>query len=547
MSKRQTTLEIEAKFTAPDAETLERLAEVGDLTGYTVAGGDVAEMIDAYLDTTDRALSAAGLMCRRRDRGDRILIAVKRQAAPVEERDDAKGDDAVHRREEYEFELPPGMAPEAPPEDWPIGPARDLVVVAAGKQPLATVAEACQRRLLRTVSKDDREVAELSLDTFVIIVHGEELVPQYEVEIELKSAGAETDLTAIADELRRTWGLTSQPLSKYERALAAIRDDRRGPATAGGDTPPPVVHDTQSSSAAPARPGIVTDDTMVEACFKTLRFHFARMLAHEPGTRAGADPEDLHDMRVATRRMRAALRVFAPYLDAGVTKPVERGLRRTGRTLGAVRDLDVFHEKTQRYLATLPEAQRGDLEPLLDVWGRRYEQAPRPHRVAHVLPAVLYDRAAAVWAYDDVIGGADTPLVRFHRLRIAGKAMRYTFEFFEEVMGAKAKPLIKATKDMQDHLGDLQDAVVSCTILRNFLTWGDWEPPDHARQTMTMVVAPGVATYLATRQDELHHLVDTFPETWTAIRGESFSTRLAQVAGSLCQRKSNARSRVGVN
>ena len=326
---------------------------------------------------------------------------------------------------------------------------------------------------------------------------------------------------------------------------------------------------------------------MVEACFKTLRFHFARMLAHEPGTRAGADPEDLHDMRVATRRMRAALRVFAPYLDAGVTKPVERGLRRTGRTLGAVRDLDVFHEKTLRYLATLPEAQRGDLEPLLDVWGRRYEQArgeliayldgpryacfvadmsklldqpdraglaivsedgeARPHRVSHVLPAFLYDRVAAVWAYDDVIDGTDTPLVRFHRLRIAGKAMRYTFEFFEEVMGAKAKPLIKATKDMQDHLGDLQDAVVSCTILRNFLTWGDWEPPDHARQTMTMVVAPGVATYLATRQDELHHLVDTFPETWTAIRGESFSTRLAQVAGSLCQRKSNARSRVGVN
>ena len=89
MSKRQTPLEIEAKFTAPDAETLERLAEVGDLAGYAIAGNEVAEMIDAYLDTTDRALDAAGLLCRRRDRGDRILITVKRQASRADGLGDA--------------------------------------------------------------------------------------------------------------------------------------------------------------------------------------------------------------------------------------------------------------------------------------------------------------------------------------------------------------------------------------------------------------------------------------------------------------------------
>ena len=161
-------------------------------------------------------------------------------------------------------------------------------------------------------------------------------------------------------------------------------------------------------------------------------------------------------------------------------RPVERGLRRTGRVLGAVRDLDVFHEKTVHYLDSLPDEHRNDLDPLLAVWQERREQAraemieyldggryprfveaftellddpgraslafvsddgeARPHRVAHVLPAVLYDRVAAVWAYDDVITGHDTPLVRFHRLRIAGKAMRYTFEFFEEVLGPDAKP-----------------------------------------------------------------------------------------------------------
>ena len=313
---------------------------------------------------------------------------------------------------------------------------------------------------------------------------------------------------------------------------------------------------------------------MAEAAFKTLRFHLDRMLEHEAGTREGDDPEDLHDMRVATRRMRAALRVFAPYLDARAMRPVERGLRRTGRVLGAVRDLDVFHEKTMRYLETLPAERHDELDALFDIWheqrdearaellayldGDRYprfveaftgllddperaalpfltdEQEARPHRVALVLPAVLYDRVAAVWAYDDVVGGHDTPLPRFHRLRIAGKAMRYTLEFFEEVLGAEAKPLIGATKDMQDHLGDLQDAVVTCTILRNFLTWGRWEPPaSNARRAMTMLVAPGVAAYLAARQAELNRLVDTFPEMWVAIRGDGFSRRLARVVGAL--------------
>jgi CHAD domain-containing protein len=157
-----------------------------------------------------------------------------------------------------------------------------------------------------------------------------------------------------------------------------------------------------------------------------------------------------------------------------------------------------------------------------------------PHRVAHVLPAVLYERVAAVWAYDDVIAGHDTPLVRFHRLRIAGKALRYTFEFFDEVLGPQAKPLVGTTKEMQDHLGDLQDAVVTCTIMRNFLTWGSWEPPSgNMRRAMRMIVAPGVAAYLAVRQEELNRLVDTFPEMWAQIRGADFSRRLGKVVGEL--------------
>ena len=80
-------------------------------------------------------------------------------------------------------------------------------------------------------------------------------------------------------------------------------------------------------------------------------------------------------MRVATRRMRAALRVFADYLDAAEYKPFLRMVRMTGRELGAVRDLDVFRIKTQAYVdSLLPEEQSG-LDPLMDAWAAERERA----------------------------------------------------------------------------------------------------------------------------------------------------------------------------
>ncbi|NBD35277.1 MAG: CHAD domain-containing protein, partial [Chloroflexi bacterium] len=100
----------------------------------------------------------------------------------------------------------------------------------------------------------------------------------------------------------------------------------------------------------PEHPNISADDTMAEAARKTFSFHFQHMLYHESGTREGEDIEELHDMRVTTRRMRAAFRVFNDYLDMKRMKPIRKGAKRTCGKLGNVRDLDVFWEKTQRYI-----------------------------------------------------------------------------------------------------------------------------------------------------------------------------------------------------
>ena len=322
-------------------------------------------------------------------------------------------------------------------------------------------------------------------------------------------------------------------------------------------------------------PGLNVDDAMTEAGRKTLYFHFQRMLYYEPGTRLGEDIEELHHMRVATRRMRAAVRVFQDHLDPAAIKPFVKALRRTGRALGAVRDLDVFRLKTQLYLDQLPPERQGELEPLLAAWQVERDQArmrmlteldsdlfthfkeqfdvflqtpgagawpvvapegePLPHRVRHVAPVALYQHLAAVRAFDEWIIRPDTPLVRFHQLRIAFKGLRYTLEFFHQVLGSEVKSLIQDIKVMQDHLGDLQDAVVTCNLLRDFLTWGTWShaETDRSIRPAEPIVAPGVASYLAARQAELWHLVSTFSQAWLRIISPDFSQRVAAAVADL--------------
>jgi CHAD domain-containing protein len=324
------------------------------------------------------------------------------------------------------------------------------------------------------------------------------------------------------------------------------------------------------------QPGLTIEDTMAEAARKTFAFHFQRMLYHEPGTRKGEDIEELHDMRVATRRMRSAFQVFEDYLNMVRLKPILKGLKRTGSYLGAVRDLDVFWEKTQRYLYRLPPEEQDDLAPLRQAWQSEREQMREkmlayldgdlysefvksfaeilqtseawgpppltkkgeavPHRLRHVVPMAVYERTADVLAYDEWVTRPNVALERMHRLRIAAKRLRYTLEFFEEVLAPQARGLINEMKKLQDHLGDLQDSVVASELLRDFLTWGTWGHVEGRKQAALPsepIVAPGVATYMADKQRELQQLVRTFPEAWRFFQSRAFKQTVAQVVAPL--------------
>ena len=326
----------------------------------------------------------------------------------------------------------------------------------------------------------------------------------------------------------------------------------------------------------PKHPDLSADDPMAEAARKTLTFHFQHMLYHEPGTRAGDDIEELHDMRVATRRMRAAFRVFGDYLDQKRLKPMRKGARRTCSKLGSVRDLDVFWEKTQRYLDELPPDKQSDLMPLREAWEGEHERAREkllayldsdryaefketsaelmqtpdawalrtltkkgeavPHRVRHVVPMEVYERTAGVLAYDEWVTSPDLSLKQLHRLRIAGKRLRYTLEFFEEVLAPQTTDLIREMKRLQDHLGDLQDAVVASEMLRDCLrrgTRGHAKGDGRSKVPKEPVVAPGVVVYMADKQAEIQRLLSTFPDLWSYFQGPEFKQTVAVVVAPL--------------
>jgi len=380
---------------------------------------------------------------------------------------------------------------------------------------------------------------------------------------------------------QRRLGIFPRRAVELASALETPRHaDEPGSLVQDREPPLPVASFPGTATAEGAdlltRPGIEPDDPMSEAGRKVLRFHFQRMLQNEPGTRKDEDIEALHDMRVATRRMRAAFRVFEGYFESSIMAPFLKVLRRSGRVLGEVRDLDVFRDKVRVYLATLPEAQRGGLDGFLVELQSQREGArmrllarldsrnyhrfvtgfaefvgspgmgscacglgdgePAPYRVRHVAPVAIMERLAAVRAYGEWVTAPGVPLTRLHALRIATKRLRYTLEFFAEVLGPESKGLIRKTVALQDHLGLLQDGVVASGILRDFLVWGTWGRAvegKRLRTTMRPVIAPGVATYLAMRQSEIQQLVAGFPAVWACLTEPDFSRGVASAVGQL--------------
>jgi CHAD domain-containing protein len=305
--------------------------------------------------------------------------------------------------------------------------------------------------------------------------------------------------------------------------------------------------------------GVLAEDHIAEAGRKVLRFHLARMLAREAGTRTGTDPEDLHSMRVATRRQRAAWRVFGGAFRVPRTKRFRNGLREIAARLGAVRDLDVLLEAADRYRADLPVAEQRALEPLLADWRNHREDARvlllreldsegykrwvddyrdfvrtegaavlpvgpvQPHRVRDTAPSRVWAAYEVVRGYEPVLRWADVETL--HDLRIAAKWLRYSLEFVREALGDDSAPLIAKVTALQDHLGEMHDADVSASMARAFLV-------AHAGE-LSALESASIGRYLVSREREVARLRRTLGLPWRGVAGLPFRRALGRVVAGL--------------
>jgi CHAD domain-containing protein len=203
-------------------------------------------------------------------------------------------------------------------------------------------------------------------------------------------------------------------------------------------------------------------------------------------------------MRVATRRLRATLKLYADYLPRRAGR-LERDLRWLAGSLGEVRDLDVHLERLaweasgdgeplEEIIAALQEWRREARRRMLEVLdSSRYERllsgfagmlrrgpgSARP--ILEVAPDLIRRRHKKVRKAAHGLG-VDSPPEDFHDLRKKGRRLRYALEPLQGIYGKPAKRMVEVLKELQDDLGDHQDLVVAAARLREEGVSGNLPP-----------------------------------------------------------------------
>lgn len=579
-------VEVELKYRVDDLAAAERYLvaeQIGSFSGGTAARA--SELEDRYVDTADGAMARAGFAVRLRRSGRDTAVSVK-----ALERTTGSGGSV--RREELE-----GPADRtAGPIEWPASDARSLVLELAGDAPLVELVTIRQLRRKRVIRDGDTRV-ELSVDEVDVVARSRVIDRFVEFEAELVK-GAEERLADLAEVFEADPALSPSNGSKLEAALAVIGARNGGthrkvgsaqakappatdpvvpeaPAETSGSAVEPratvastsdeIIEDERATPVKEPRlvvgktPGVTADDHVAEAGRKVMRFHLARMFAREEGVRSGHDLEDVHAMRVATRRQRAAWRVFGSAFRPGRTKRYRTGLREIASRLGAVRDLDVLLEAADQYRADLPGTEQRALEPMLNDWRTHRDDArvllirelesdgyrrwvddyydfvrtegaavlpvgpTQPHRIRDTTASRIWSAYEQVRGYEPVLRWADVETL--HELRIAGKWLRYSLEFVREALGDGSAPLIARVTALQDHLGLMNDADVAASMARTFLV-------EHAGD-LSQLEGAAIGRYLVSREREVARLRRSVGPAWRGVAGIGFRRALGRVVSAL--------------
>ncbi|MBK8232734.1 MAG: CHAD domain-containing protein [Candidatus Eisenbacteria bacterium] len=374
--------EIEWQFEADDLHAVERRLEAAaasDPACALSAPRDV-ELLDHYFDTPELRLLRAGYAVRLRFGQGAPILTMKQLR---------RATDGLSRRREAEQPVPlQGARLEDDREGDGETSASATAAFAAALRLPGPVSEELsgmigprhprqmfalrQSRRIRTLTRDGVEIAEVALDRTAVVTDASIGEPLLRVEIEVREESELERLTQLVGRLREDLGLRLPRIAKFRAGLAGAGIDPEQLFDVG-----PLDHSLHPAAH--------------ELAYVALRRQLVALLRREPGTRSGRDIEELHQMRVATRRIRAALSLFAEVLPAGVLRERER-FRLLGRALGAVRDLDVLGEAiaAARDAEFRDEVGREQLDQLATLILLRRERAHT--RLRRVLDAPAFSR-----------------------------------------------------------------------------------------------------------------------------------------------------------
>ena len=456
-------LEVEWQFDAPDLEAVDAwLRAQPAYAALTIVPSGDGVQHDTYYDSTDWRVYLAGYSFRLRERGVGAQATLKSLGSV-----DSTGPIA---RAEINEPIPDTTPPTG---DGPVASRLRLLLCGAELGPLFTVRT---HRRTWDVRSGERAVAEIALD-YTTVEAGTTSAQLRRVEIEETDDGGLNEVEALVEALRTANGLVAVPGAKFAAGLAA----------AGLYPAPPDLGPHELSR----------EDTSAARALIVLRWRFSDFLAHESGTALGEDPEQLHDMRVAARRLRAAFRVFRDVLPPALVRRGE-ALREIGEALGSVRDLDVQIERFEgmrsasswddaNAIAPLVSMLREQREParnvLLDLFmSDRYRRFVAEMRTMLAIEASTEgtesaDDFARAHVRDDArrfIRAANaleptSPHAEYHELRKRGKRLRYLLEFFADCCGTTGARALRLLRVSQDRLGELQDLEVTDDRLRELV------------------------------------------------------------------------------
>ena len=453
------TKETEAKFLVWRPELIDSVLRKLGEEGYALTERGTATHLDRYFDTRDWSLLRAGWACRSRTRNGDSRLMLKSMGEQT---------GSVFHREEIE-------QPRA---------GEVLADLAKGKECSELFTVESERTVYDvSVPGNDDCKLEIDLDRSRIEAekHYHKALGRIEF-MELEFEGDADEVERLAEVLSDESALVPSQMSKFERGIQAA-----------GYTVPvgrEFGHLPKPTMQSPIR----------DLVYWYLGQQFDALRLQRPRAWEGLDPEGIHKMRVATRRLRASLRAFRQLLPDYAFSQLEPEVKWLASVLGNARDADVCEMSAEQYKTVLEDLPESALEPYVDRMKQTTLDAhaalveelagPRYSELIGSLKAFINVGIEEDHSDDERVEDCDDRIVgkelsktlkrakkvskkstprKLHKLRIEAKRLRYLLEVFCEVNADKWTPMIEALEEFQEVIGLHQDSVTAIERLTDYL------------------------------------------------------------------------------